>query len=131
MKMGAFAVLRDGLGRVLFSHRRDVDLWNLPGGGVEEGETPWDAVVREVLEETGLQVCVHQLSGIYCRRTAGLAFVFLCNPLGGALRETEEADRNVWFHLDQVPPNTLGRHLERARDALASSPKVFMRVQTE
>lgn len=53
MSTGAFAIIRDDRGGVLVSHRRDADLWNLPGGTVEPGETPWEAVVREVREETG------------------------------------------------------------------------------
>ncbi len=53
------------VGRVLFCHRRDCDFWNLPGGGVESGEAPWQAVVREVREEVGLEVEVVRLAGLY------------------------------------------------------------------
>ncbi len=61
--IGAFGILLDADGRVLLCHRRDVDLWNLPGGGLVPGEAPWDGVVREVAEETGLEVIVERLAG--------------------------------------------------------------------
>lgn len=38
--IGAFAVIFDDRQRVLLCHRRDMDAWNLPGGGVESGELP-------------------------------------------------------------------------------------------
>jgi 8-oxo-dGTP diphosphatase len=56
--IGAFAVIFDAQGRVLLCHRRDMDVWNLPGGGVESGELPTETVVRETREETGLEVAV-------------------------------------------------------------------------
>jgi hypothetical protein len=40
-QLGAFCIIGDQNGPVLLSHRRDLDLWNLPGGGVEADETPW------------------------------------------------------------------------------------------
>ncbi len=46
--LGAFAVIFDQNDRVLLCHRTDCDLWNLPGGKLEENELPTDAVVREV-----------------------------------------------------------------------------------
>jgi hypothetical protein len=49
--IGAFAILFDEQGRVLLCHRRDLDAWNLLGGGVASGELPTEAVVREVREE--------------------------------------------------------------------------------
>ncbi len=65
MKAGAFAVIFDDHDRVLLCHRRDIDAWNLPGGGVEQGETPWDATVREVREEVGVDAEVVRLTGLY------------------------------------------------------------------
>jgi len=49
--IGAFAFIFNEQGRILLCHRRDLNVWNLPGGGVESGELPTEAVVREVRED--------------------------------------------------------------------------------
>lgn len=56
MLPGVRAVVIDHAGRVLLQHRTDTDLWGLPGGAVEVGETAAMAIRREVFEETGLRV---------------------------------------------------------------------------
>jgi len=55
------AIIRDG--SILMVQHRDADreYWTLPGGGVETGESPLEAVVREVKEETGLEAKVSRL----------------------------------------------------------------------
>lgn len=45
--IGVFAVIFDEKNRILFCHRTDYDLWNLPGGCMEHGETPWDCILIE------------------------------------------------------------------------------------
>ncbi|MFD8981492.1 NUDIX hydrolase [Streptomyces sp. NPDC059564] len=55
----------DGGGRILLIHRSDNDLWALPGGGVDTGESVADAAVRETREETGFDVEVTGLVGLY------------------------------------------------------------------
>jgi 8-oxo-dGTP pyrophosphatase MutT (NUDIX family) len=57
--------LRDGDGRVLLARHAEGDVWLLPGGGVEPGETPADAAVREMWEETGLLVRLTRLVGVF------------------------------------------------------------------
>ena len=54
-RIGVFALIFDE-GHILLGHRRDIDWWNLPGGGMEAGETVDEALRREVREETGLEV---------------------------------------------------------------------------
>ena len=56
MLPGVRAVVLDADGCVLLQHRTDTDLWGLPGGSVEIGETALEAIGREVFEETGLRV---------------------------------------------------------------------------
>ena len=94
----------------------------MPGGLVEAGETPWAAVVREVAEETGLQVTADSLSGVYCKTDlADVVFVFRCTTRAGRLQPTSEADRHAWFALDQLPANTSRRQIPRLRDALTTA----------
>lgn len=119
VSIGAFAIILDGEGSVLLCHRRDGDLWNLPGGGLERGEAPWEAVIREVREETGLEVAVERLAGVYFKPEVDeVVFSFVCGVGGGAAAPSDEADRIEFFPLDQVPPNTSRKQVERIRDAV-------------
>lgn len=75
-RLSAYAVLLDG-DRVLLSRvsatGHHTGVWTLPGGGVEHGESPPDAVVREVREETGLEVRVGDLVGVHDEHFTGTA----------------------------------------------------------
>jgi 8-oxo-dGTP diphosphatase len=55
----------DAKRRLLLVQQRDSGLWSTPGGMIEPGETPADAVVREVWEETGLRVTAEQVAAVY------------------------------------------------------------------
>lgn len=115
--LGAFAIVLDDSKRVLLCHRTDYDLWNLPGGGVENNESPWEAVIREVKEEVGLDVKVEKLLGIYNKPIKNnLVFSFLCKRIGGNLVLADEADRIEWFHLSELPNNLPDKQRERIID---------------
>jgi len=117
--IGAFAVIFDpqGQGRVLLCHRRDIDLWNLPGGGLEGSELPTEAALREVREETGLEVEIERLVGVYGKNDKDLVFTFECRVVGGQLSTSDESDAYGYFAIDQIPLNTNPKHVERIRDA--------------
>lgn len=68
LRVAAYAVV-ERRGRLLLTHWRRGHMhgWTLPGGGIEHGEDPRDAVVREVLEETGLDARVGKLLGVDSR----------------------------------------------------------------
>lgn len=117
-------------GKVLLAHRRDIDWWNLPGGGLEEGETVDEALRREVLEETGLEVEVEQLVGVYSKPLKQeVVLAFRCQVLNGNPHETEEARECRYFAPDALPPNTLPKHRQRVEDALLNQQSAFLRSQ--
>lgn len=68
-RIGAYGLLTDDAGRVLLARGSDSSafpgVWSLPGGGVEQGEDPQDAVVRELYEETGLTVRVEGIRSVF------------------------------------------------------------------
>lgn len=59
------AIIRDQQGRILMQRRSDYGNWGLPGGGMEPGESIEQTMIREVLEETGLEVMQYELYGVY------------------------------------------------------------------
>lgn len=75
LRDSAFVILRHGR-RVLLVQSRRSRRWQLPGGGVEAGESPMQAALREVEEETGLRARLASLTGVYRRKDGSLAFVF-------------------------------------------------------
>lgn len=119
MRVAAYAVVTDDDGRILLARwiegRRVA--WTMPGGGLEPGEAPEDAVRRELREETGYTVRVGELLGIHSRVipasqrvTASdqplhtLRIVYRASVSGGKLRfETDgSTDMAEWFTLKSV-----------------------------
>ncbi len=129
--LGAFGVIFDDRGRVLLCRRRDMDVWNLPGGGVLHGELPSEAVIREVREETGLNVAVRRLIAVYGKRgEADFAFTFECVVQTGSPVPTTEASDVTYFELDRIPANTIQAHVQRIRDTLREVSEPIARWQT-
>jgi 8-oxo-dGTP diphosphatase len=116
--------------RILLAHRRDIDWWNLPGGGMEAGETVEQAVRREVLEETGLEIEVERLVGVYSKPQKNEVVLALhCRVTGGQARATREMRACRYFAPNALPPNTLPKHRQRIEDALLNRPEAFLRTQ--
>ena len=128
--ISAFAIIKNDTGEILLCHRCDKDLWNLPGGRVETGESPWDAVLREVKEEVGLVVRVIHLAGIYAKPNHDeLSFSFSCEVIGGIPTKTDEADAIEYFSIDNFPSNTCERQVERVKDEIAQPDIVILKKQ--
>jgi 8-oxo-dGTP diphosphatase len=129
--LAAFAVIFDMNDRVLLCQRQDMDLWNLPGGALESGELPDEAVVREVKEETGLEVAVERLVGIYGKQDRNeIIFVFECQILRGAPAISDEARAVEYFDIHHLPSNTIPKHVERIQDASLALCKPLIKRQT-
>jgi len=91
-------VIFDDHGRVLAIRRRDNNQWQPPGGVLELGETFEEGVRREVLEETGMQVRVGRLTGVYKNMNLGVvALVFRCTAVGGTPQATDESREVQWL----------------------------------
>jgi len=130
MRLGVNAVIVDAAGRVLLALRDRPPIWNLPGGGVEPGEAPWDAAVREAAEEVGVQVAVRRLTGVYHRPPEGdPVLVFRCEVVAGAVRTSPEAVRVAWFDPDALPERVNPYQPRRIADALLAGPGVVLVTQ--
>lgn len=128
-RIGVYAVIFNE-GRVLLAHRRDIDWWNLPGGGMETGETVEEAMRREVREETGLEVEVEHLIGVYSKpQKQEVVLTFRCRVTGGLLSTTEESRECRFFPPEALPENTLPKHRQRVEDALLNQPHAIVRDQ--
>lgn len=114
-------VVRDD-GRILVIQRRDNSRWEAPGGVLELGETFEQGVCREVAEETGIDVEVERLTGVYKNLTRGVvALVFRCHPTGGELTTTDESQHVDWLTPDQVRERMAPAYAVRVLDALTDS----------
>jgi 8-oxo-dGTP diphosphatase len=122
----AGAVVRDD-GRVLAIQRRDNAKWEPPGGVLELEESIEDGVRREILEETGLEVVVEQLTGVYKNLDRGIiALFFRCRPGPGSPTRTREASDVRWIDSTEIPKIMDPAYAVRVQDAIApgSSPAV-------
>ncbi len=124
-KLGGDAAIFDDQGRVLLMDRVDGSGWCLPCGWVEPNERPADTAVRETKEETGLEVEVRRLVGVFSRpanQTTGLhsmsAVVHLCDVVGGELTLSHEGLGLRYWPLDEVPKWATD-HEKKARAAYA------------
>jgi mutator protein MutT len=129
-QVGIFAIIFNEKEEVLLCHRRDYDLWNLPGGKLENGEAPWEGVIREVQEETNLKVKVDKLLGVYYKPEQNeVVFNFLCSVISGEVRLSEEADAIKFFAIPKLPKNTAIKQKERIFDALKGGQQPLLKKQ--
>ncbi|HMO56415.1 MAG TPA: NUDIX domain-containing protein [Roseiflexaceae bacterium] len=108
--------------RVLLTRREDFEIWCLPGGAIEPGESLVEAARREVREETGFEVVIDRLVGLYSRPNFGgyhTAVVFAGRIVGGAaLPQPSEVIEMDFFTAATLPEDLLWGHRQRVLDAL-------------
>jgi 8-oxo-dGTP diphosphatase len=99
------------------------DFYALPGGFVEEGERTEEAAIREAKEETGLEVEILKLNGVYSDperdpRCHVVSICYIAEAVGGSLRANTDARDAALFELGEIPVQTLAfDHDEMIKDA--------------
>jgi 8-oxo-dGTP diphosphatase len=113
---------------VLWCHRRDRDLWNLPGGRVRAFEAPWEGVVREVKEEVGLTVKPKRIIDISSKPVdREIVLTFLCSVVRGKPKLSDEADAVAFFGLSELPENIFLRQRERVEEFFQNPEEMVWR----
>jgi len=108
-KVGASAAIFNESDEILLMERADGSGWCLPCGWVEPNEKPVEAVIREVREETGLEIEIRQLVGVFTRMPSAqngphtmIAIVHLCEVIGGELTLSHEGSALQYWPVEQV-----------------------------
>lgn len=118
---------------ILLIKRRDVPVWVLPGGGVEETESPEVAIVREVREETGLAVSIRRLASIYTpvNRLAHETYLYECSVDSGRLTTGDETRELRFFALDRLPHSFFFVHRDWLTDAQRNEVHIIRKPLTQ
>ncbi|MBT3817459.1 MAG: NUDIX domain-containing protein [Candidatus Magasanikbacteria bacterium] len=127
--IGVFGIITNKQNQVLLIHRNDYDLWNLPGGGLETGESPWDGVIREIKEETGFHVEVTKLLGVYSKSNKDeIVFSFECKIISGKRTLNEEAKDIQYFAIKDIPKNTSPNQRKRIQDYFKDKQNIILQI---
>ncbi len=134
----AAAIFDPARQKVLLVRRLDNGLWGLPGGHMEAGESVAEACAREVFEETGLQIQVGKLIGVYSdphrrvdypdgRRVQSVVLTFEAQPVSGELSLSNETSAYGWFSPTEIETLELvDGHRARIADAFANQDAAFV-----
>lgn len=110
-------LLHDGKYLLLKETLRKGDIWDLPGGKIEYGESPEEALHREVREELDLSIKIHRSVGVWYffsqeHKHQVICHTFLCEPIGAVLIDTtknpadEHFDELRWASKDELLQDT-------------------------
>ena len=126
------AVIQDA--KILLTKREDFEVWCLPGGSVEAGESLAEAAIREAKEETGVDVELTSLVGVYSRLGGGMtdvhAVLFRAKPGSGELKtQPGETLEVADFPFDELPQDVLFGHRQRIADAVHNVSGIAMKQE--
>ncbi|MFT3656245.1 RNA pyrophosphohydrolase [Bacillus sp. B01(2024)] len=131
MAQGAFVIIQNDGRDIMLVKRKDVPLWDLPGGGIAEGETPEAAAIREAFEETGYNVTIRQKAGEYERPAfEDTQHVFIGAVTGGTpLMDGPETAALRWFSPNQLPLFMVPNRKRQVKDGIngAANMKVTLK----
>lgn len=114
---------------VLLIKRRDIPVWVLPGGGIEQLETPEEAALREAKEEVGCNIQITRKIGEYLpvNRLTQLTYSFEAVIVSGAPTVNEESQDIQFYPVDSLPKLMPPPYKGWILDAHANSPAVLQK----
>ena len=116
MRIGVNGILVNHLNQVLLIQRDDTGTWTIPGGGIDEGELPPEAVAREVREETGIiSMPVRLVAFDYMpfNPEPFIILTFRCIQRGGEIQPSDETPQVGFVKVLELPRKMLAFHRDR------------------
>ena len=125
--------------KILLTRREANNQWCLPSGGMEPGESASETCIREVEEETGLEVVIKRLIGVYTtpdelvvyrdgNKIQLVALCFEAEIVGGELRLSPETTEYGYFSYQEIQElDLLSNHTQRIKDAYSEEMATFIR----
>jgi len=104
-RVAVAAMIFDAQGRILlFKHTYRKFEWGIPAGSLEYDEQPENAIVREFLEETGMQIQVQELLlADSSKQDHHVSLIYLCKIIGGTFKESLEISEMKYFEVNDLP----------------------------
>ncbi|WP_099355120.1 NUDIX domain-containing protein [Fredinandcohnia onubensis] len=140
LKAGVAVIIFNEEKQVLLQKRADVELWGIPSGHIEIGETVSEAAIREVKEETNLEIKIKKIIGVYSEPNSQvfaypngkvvhfITTCFLAEITGGELRcNSDESLEIEFFYPEELPQDLLKMHPQWLKDALVNRELAFIR----
>ena len=123
---GSTVFIFDKKKKILLVKRRDVPIWVVPGGGIEKGETPEEAGIREVEEETGYKIKIIRKVAEYTHKDKRKKnHIFEAKVISGKARLSKESKEVAFLKIDDLPEIRHPSISDWLKDVQKNSKKVI------